>query len=98
MTQQITVNAVRTKFDQIAQHPQRTVTRFFVSSQGQTVVILGIDDYYESILKRPPALAKLQAAAKRRGLERTSLTKVNTILRGYRKDKRSGPPAGACAR
>lgn len=93
MTQQITVNAVRTKFDQIAQQAQRTGTRFFVSSQGEAVVILGIDDYYESILKRPPALAKLQAAAKRRGLERTSLTKVNAVIRGYRKDKRSAPPA-----
>lgn len=89
MTQQITANAVRTKFDQIAQRVQRTGTRFFVSGNGDAIVILSLDDYYKSVLKKPAALAKLQAAAKRRGLERTSLQKINTVIRQYRKSKRN---------
>lgn len=93
MTQEITANAVRTKFGQIAQRAQRNGTRFFVSSEGETVVLLSLEDYYANILKKPVALARLQAAAKRRGLERTSLQKINAAIGQYRKRKRSASRA-----
>jgi hypothetical protein len=89
MTQQITADAVRTKFNQIAQRAQRSGMRFFVSGEGETVVLLSLEDYYANILKRPAALARLQAAAKRRGLARTPLRKINSVIRQVRKSKRT---------
>ena len=89
MTKTIPAFIARTQFGQLMERAQRDRARFLVSKNGEpAVVILAVEDYLESVLKQPSALTNLQAAARKRGLNRLSLDDVNQEIAEVRKKRK----------
>jgi len=92
MTKTIPAATARTQFGQLLELAQTKGTRFIISKNGEpAVVILAIADYLENIDGEPKALAKLQAAAKKRGLDLLSLDDIDREVAATRAAKRTKP-------
>ena len=92
MTKTIPAATARTQFGQIIELAQRTGTRFIISKNGApAVVILAITDYLENIDCKPKALAELQAAARKRGVDLLSFEDIDQEVAAVRAAKRAKP-------
>ena len=90
MTKTIPAQAARTQFGQILELAKTKRARFVVSKNGEpAAIILGIEDYLESVVEVPAALAKLQEASKKRGLDLLSLEDIDAEVASVRAKKRA---------
>jgi prevent-host-death family protein len=60
MTKQIDALSARTHFGEVMQKAQQNNVRFLVSRRGKpAVVIMGVNDYLQNVLKEPTILAEI---------------------------------------
>ena len=89
LTKTIPAQAARTQFGQILELTRSKKARFVVSKNGEpAAIILGIEDYLESVIAVPEALEALQAAARKRGLDLLSLADIDEEIAKVRTKKR----------
>ena len=89
VTKTITAAIARTQFGQLLELVRSKRARFIVSRNGEpAAVILGIEDYLDSVVGTPEALATIQADSRRRGLDLLSITDINTEIDAVRKTRR----------
>jgi prevent-host-death family protein len=89
MTKIISALTARTQLGQIMDRAQAERARFIVSRNGRPViVILAIEDYLDSKLDTPEALAKLQAESRTRGLDLLSMDEINAEIASYRRERK----------
>lgn len=80
----------RTQLGQILLRVRRNKERFFVDRRGEPqAVIMSFEDYLENFTKPNPALEKVQAAAKAKGLDRMTLREINREIKKYRQERRA---------
>ena len=88
MTKQVSALLARTQFGQILERVSRNEERFLVTKNGQVkAVILGIEDFMESIAQTPETLATLQKQAQKSGAERLSLEDIEREIQAVRRLK-----------
>jgi len=60
--------------------------RFLISRRGEAqAVILSVEDYLRSIVKRPEAITDLQKVAKESGASKFTMEEIDTEIAAYRK-------------
>ncbi len=63
-------------------------TRFLVSRRGKPkVVILGVRDYLQNVIKQPEILTTIQLSAKKAGLDKLSDEEIDAEIDAYRRPK-----------
>ena len=88
MTKNVSALLARTQFGQILERVSRNEERFLVTKNGQAkAVILGIEDFMESIAQTPEALATLQKQAQKSGANRLSLEDIEQEIQAVRRLK-----------
>lgn len=76
----------RTQLGQILQRVREQQDRFLISRRGEAqAVILSVEDYLRSVVKRPEAIAALQKAAQEGGANRLSMEDIDSEITAYRK-------------
>lgn len=86
----IPAQKARTNLGQLMDHAQNDGARFVVSRDGEpAVIIMGLDDYLESGLELPEALAKLQEQARKKGLDLMSDAEIDAEVAEVRAKKRA---------
>jgi prevent-host-death family protein len=89
VTKTITAAIARTQFGQLLELVRSKRARFVVSRNGEpAAVILGIEDYLESVVGTPAALAAIQAESRKRGVDLLSITDINAEIDAVRKARR----------
>lgn len=84
----IPAQQARTNLGQLMDHAQSEGARFVVSRDGQpAVVIMGIEDYIASGLELPEPLERLQAEARRKGVDLLGLDAIEAEIREVRKKR-----------
>lgn len=88
MTKLIDALSARTRFGELMETAEKKQTRFLVSRRGKpSVVILSVDDYLKSIVKKSDLLTQIQISAKKAGLDEMSEEEIQTEINAYRKNK-----------
>ena len=88
MTKNVSALLARTQFGQILERVSHNDERFVVTKNGQAkAVILGIEDFMESIAQTPEALATLQEQAQKSGADRLSLEDIEQEIQAVRQLK-----------
>lgn len=88
MTKLIDALSARTRFGELMEKAEKEQTRFLVSRRGKpTVVILSVDDYLKSIVKKSDLLTKIQISAQKTGLDEMSEDMIQAEINAYRKNK-----------
>lgn len=88
MTKNVSALLARTQFGQILERVSRNEERFLVTKNGQAkAIILGIEDFMESIAQTPEALATLQKQAQKSGADRLSLEDIEQEIQAARRLK-----------
>jgi prevent-host-death family protein len=78
----------RTQFGQILERVSQNRDRFLVTKKGEAkAVILGVEDFLQSIGKIPTSLAALQRQARRRGTSRLRLEEIEAEIAAVRQAK-----------
>lgn len=82
--------AARTQFGQILARVRKNGERFVVDRRGQPqAVILSLEDYLRSFPRHRGALARIQRAARAKGLNLLSLRAINLEIQRYRRIRRA---------
>jgi prevent-host-death family protein len=90
MTKLINALSVRTRLGKVMEAAEKESTRFLVSRRGKpTVVILGVEDYLRSIVKKNKLLAEIQLGAQRNGLDKITDKEIKLEIQVYRCSKKS---------
>jgi len=88
MTKSVSALLARTQFGQILERVSHNEERFLVTKNGQAkAIILGIEDFMESIAQTPEALATLHEQAKKSGADRLSLEDIEQEIQAVRQLK-----------
>lgn len=88
MTKNVSALLARTQFGQILERVSHNEERFLVTKNGQAkAVILGIEDFMQSIAQTPEALATLQEQAQKSGAARLSLEEIEQEIQAVRHPK-----------
>lgn len=88
MTKNVSALLARTQFGQILERVSHNEERFLVTKNGQAkAVILGIEDFMQSIAQTPEALATLQEQAQKSGADRLSLEEIEQEIQAVRHPK-----------
>lgn len=88
MTKKVSALLARTQFGQILERVSHNDERFLVTKNGQAkAVILGIEDFMQSIAQTPEALATLQEQAQKSGADRLSLEEIEREIQAVRHPK-----------
>lgn len=88
MIKNVTALIARTQFGQILERVSRNEERFLVTKNGQAkAVILGIEDFMESIAQTPESLATLQKQAQKSGADKLSLEDIEREVQAVRQRK-----------
>lgn len=86
VTKVIPALTARTQLGQILQRVRDRHDRFLISRRGEAqAVILSVEDYLRNVVKRPDAIAELQEAAKRSGVNTLSMQEIDAEIAAYRK-------------
>lgn len=86
VTEVIPALTARTHLGQILQRVRERQDRFLISRRGEAqAVILSVEDYLRSMVKRPEAIAELQEAAKKSGGNTLSMEEIDSEIAAYRK-------------
>lgn len=88
MSRRVDAHIARTQFGQLMDMAVRNRERFVVDRRGEpAVVILGVQDYLESVAAAPDWLRQAWAGAKKRGLDRLTMEEIDGEVSAYRKEK-----------
>lgn len=88
MTQTISALVARTQLGQILKRVSKNKDRFLVSRKGEpTAVILGVEDYLNSVVKQPKILTKLQKHAKKTGANKLTLEEINKEIKAFKRGR-----------
>lgn len=86
VTKVISALTARTQLGEILRRVRQQQDRFLISRRGQAqAVILSVEDYLRSVVKRPGAITELQKAAKKRGVNTLSMKEIDAEITTYRK-------------
>jgi len=88
VTRVIPALVARTQLGQILDRVRNNQDRFLISRNGEAAaVILSVEDYLRSIVKRPEALARLQEDARRAGSDKLTLEEIDAEIRALRRGR-----------
>jgi prevent-host-death family protein len=88
MTRNIPALLARTHFGQIIDRASQNKERFLVTKNGEAkAVILGIEDFLETVKALPQSVAELQEQATRGGAARLSLGEIEEEIAQVRKGR-----------
>jgi len=92
MNRRVDAHVARTQFGQLMDRAVRNKERFVVDRRGEpAVVILSVQDYLDTVQSAPEWLRQAWVAAKRRGLDKLTMEKVDAEIDVYtRKRKADG--------
>ena len=89
VTKLIDAPSVRTRLGEGMKEAEKESTRFLVSRRGKpAVVILGVEDYLRSIVKKNELLAEIQLGAQRGGLDKITDKEIELEIQAYRRSKK----------
>ena len=88
VTKSIPAFIARTQFGQIMERVSQNRERFLVTKKGEAkVVILGVEDFLQAVVKTPKSLAALQEQAQKRGADTLTLEEIEAEIAGVRRAK-----------
>lgn len=95
MTKKISALTARTQFGQIMDRAIERQERFLVDRRGEpAVIIMGVDDYLETIAPEDAALRKIRNEAKRTGLDRLTMEEIDAEITAHRRERRVNAKSG----
>lgn len=84
----ISALAARTQLGQIMRRARLEQARFVVDRRGEPqVVIMGIEDFLNTIAPEKKVLAAIRADARKKGKDKMSLREINREIRSYRRER-----------
>ena len=85
----------RTQLGQILRRATKNNERFVVDRRGEpSVIIMSIKDYVDTIAPAPKWLKDIQAASKRRGTNKLSMTQIDAAIAKVRRRERKAIQSG----
>jgi prevent-host-death family protein len=88
MTKNVSALIARTQFGQILERASKNNERFLVTKKGEAkAIILGVEDYLQSIVKTPESLSALQEQAKKSGVDKLTLEEIEKEIDAVRRIK-----------
>jgi hypothetical protein len=98
MTKVVSALTARTQFGQIMRRATTNNERFVVDRRGEpAVIIMGIQDYINTIAPEPEILTLIGEASRRKGTDKLSMRDINTEIAAYRREKREKRKKDAAA-
>lgn len=89
MTKKITAVTARTQFGQIMDRAVEHNDRFLVERNGEpAVLILSVSDFVKTLAPAPDWLKEIQADAKRKGLDKLTMTDIDAEITAARRERR----------
>jgi prevent-host-death family protein len=89
----ISALTARTQFGQILRRVKQKNERFLVGRRGEPqAIIIGIDDYISSFAPIPAWLKAIGAEAKRKGLNKLTMTQIDAEIATARSERRRKAP------
>jgi prevent-host-death family protein len=90
MTNVVSALTARTQLGQIMKRATQKNERFVVDRRGEpSVIIMSVKDYVDTIAPSPNWLKRIQAEAKRKGLDKLGMRDINRIVTEVRRARRS---------
>jgi prevent-host-death family protein len=88
VTKSVPAFIARTQFGQILERVSQNRDRFLVTRKGEVkAVILGVEDFLQSVVKTPTSLAALQRQARRSGTDKLTLEEIEAEIAAVRRAK-----------
>jgi prevent-host-death family protein len=81
MTKNVPAFIARTQFGQILERAAKNKERFLITKKGEAkAIILGVEDYLQSIVEAPESLSALQEQAKKSGADKLTRKRLKKRL------------------
>lgn len=94
MTKVVSALTARTQFGQIMRKANKESTRFIVDRRGEPlVVIMGIQDFIDTVAPEPEVLTLIGEASKRKATNKLTMHDIDPEIAAVRRAKRSQDPA-----
>lgn len=88
LTKNVPALLARTQFGQILTRVARNRERFVVTKKGEaTAIILGIEDFLQTVVNPSPELAALNVAAKQSGADSLTLEEIEAEIKDVRRER-----------
>ena len=95
MNHVVSALTARTQLGQILRRATKNNERFVVDRRGEpSVIIMSIKDYIDTIAPAPKWLKDIQAASKRRGTNKLSMTQIDAAIAKVRRRERKAIQSG----
>lgn len=95
MNHVVSALTARTQLGQILRRATKNNERFVVDRRGEpSVIIMSIKDYIDTIAPAPKWLKDIQAASKRRGTNKLSMTQIDAAIAKVRRPVRKAIQSG----
>jgi prevent-host-death family protein len=95
MNHVVSALTARTQLGQILRRATKNNERFVVDRRGEpSVIIMSIKDYVDTIAPAPKWLKDIQAASKRRGTNKLSMTQIDAAITKVRRPERKAIQSG----
>ena len=95
MNHVVSALTARTQLGQILRRATKNNERFVVDRRGEpSVIIMSIKDYVDTIAPAPKWLKDIQAASKRRGTSKLSMTQIDAAIGKVRRLERKTIQSG----
>ena len=95
MNHVVSALTARTQLGQILRRATKNNERFVVDRRGEpSVIIMSIKDYVDTIAPAPKWLKDIQAASKRRGTSKLSMTQIDAAIAKVRRPERKAIQSG----
>jgi prevent-host-death family protein len=89
MNHVVSALTARTQLGQILRRATKNNERFVVDRRGEpSVIIMSIKDYVDTIAPAPKWLKDIQAASKRRGTNKLSISQIDAAIAKVRRQER----------
>jgi len=86
VTKSVPAFIARTQFGQMLERVSRNRDRFLVTRKGEvTAVILGVEDFLQTVVKTPKSMATLQRQARNHGMETRTLEEIEAEIAAARR-------------
>lgn len=90
MTKVVSALTARTQFGQIMRRANKESTRFIVDRRGEPlVVIMGIQDFIDTIAPEPEVLTLIGEGSKRKGTNKLTMRDIDAEIAAVRRAKRT---------
>ena len=95
MNHVVSALTARTQLGQILRRATKNNERFVVDRRGEpSVIIMSIKDYIDTIAPPPKWLKGIQAASRRRGTNKLSMTQIDAAIAKVRRRERKAIQSG----